>query len=86
MIEYRCYLCAIACKIILEWGTLMESICLLHRQKKAVEEFFNGDELSERPNAFTDLQDDAIHAIKNVGKSIWSASFVRDASKSWKDF
>lgn len=70
----------------LGWGMLMESLCLLYRQKKPVEVFFNGDELSERPNAFTDLQDDAIHTIKNMGKNIWRASFVQGATKTWDDF
>lgn len=64
----------------------MESIGLIQKQKRKISEYFVGDILEERPNAFTDLQDDEIRAVNNTSEDIWSALFVEATKKTWIDF
>ena len=54
----------------------MESIGLISKNKKKVKKFFLGHDSTNRPNAFTDLHDDATHADRSTGKQVWSATFM----------
>lgn len=54
----------------------MESVGLISEKKKRVDRFFLGHDSTNRPNAFTDLQDDACHADRGTVKEVWTASFL----------
>ena len=43
---------------------------------KRVKKFFLGHASTNRPNAFTDLQDDATHTGRSTDKQVWSTTFM----------
>lgn len=57
-------------------GWIMDSIGLISKNKEKVKKFFLGHDSTDRPNAFTDLQDDATHADRTMSKQVWSATFM----------
>lgn len=63
----------------------MESVGLIQKQKEKVREYFIERDLEERPNAFTDLQDDAIRSVNNKINRVWSASFLDKTDVEWLD-
>ena len=59
----------------------MESVGLIFEKKKKVKSFFQGHDSTDRPNSFTDLQDDAAHADRSRGKQVGSADFMTKTEK-----